>query len=256
MIIDTHCHLDDERYRDDIEEVLAEAKAKGVEKFIIPGADPKTLERAIELAEKYASVYFAVGVHPYDAENYDRKFLEKFVNHPKCVAIGECGLDYFRLPETEEEIEKEKALQKEVFIDQILWAKELKKPLIVHVRESSADCLDLLDTYAGEEGGVLHCYNADESLLKLAKKNFYYGIGGVLTFKNARKLINVYSKIPVEKLLIETDAPYLTPHPHRGKRNEPSYTTFVADKMAELSGLASSEIAEISTKNAQRLFTF
>ncbi len=256
MIIDTHCHLDDERYRDDIDEVLATAKAKGVEKFIIPGADPKTLERAVELAEKYDSIYFSVGVHPYDAENYDRKFLEKFVMHPKCVAIGECGLDYFRLPESEEEIAKEKALQKEIFVDQILWAKELKKPLIVHIRESSADCLALLDEYAGEEGGVLHCYNADESLLKLANKNFYYGIGGVLTFKNARKLINVYGKIPQDKLLIETDAPYLTPHPHRGKRNEPSYTTLVADKMAELSDLPSSEIARLSSQNAQRLFTF
>ena len=256
MIIDTHCHLDDDRYNDDIDSVLENAKQKGVEKFIIPGADPKTLERAVALSEQYESVYFAVGVHPYDAENYDKSYLEKYVNHPKCVAIGECGLDYFRLPEGEEAVEKEKAIQKEVFIDQILWAKEMKKPLIVHVRESSADCLELLDKYAGEEGGVLHCYNADESLLKLVKKNFYYAIGGVLTFKNAKKLINVYPKIPEDKLLIETDAPYLTPHPHRGERNEPSYTTFVADKMAELSSLTSEKIAIISTQNAQRLFKF
>ena len=145
-------------------------------------------------------------------------------------------------------------MQKEVFIDQILLAKEMKKPLIVHIRESSADSLELLDQYAGEEGGVLHCYNADESLLKLAKKNFYYGIGGVLTFKNARKLINVYPKIPLDKLLIETDAPYLTPHPHRGERNEPVYTTFVAEKMSELSNLTYDEIADISTKNALSLF--
>ena len=256
MIIDTHCHLDDDRYNDDIDSVLENGKQKGVEKFIIPGADPKTLERAVALSEQYESVYFAVGVHPYDAGNYDKNYLEKYVNHPKCVAIGECGLDYFRLPEAEEAVEKEKAIQKEVFIDQILWAKEMKKPLIVHVRESSADCLELLDKYAGEEGGMLHCYNADESLLKLAKKNFYYGIGGVLTFKNAKKLINVYPKIPEDKLLIETDAPYLTPHPHRGERNEPSYTTFVADKMAELSGMTSEKIAIISTQNAQRLFKF
>jgi TatD DNase family protein len=256
MIVDTHCHLDDDRYNADIKSVLENAKQKGVKKFIIPGADPKTLQRAVELSEQYEGVYFAVGVHPYDAENYDKNYLEKYVNHPKCVAIGECGLDYFRLPETNEEVEKEKAIQKEVFIDQILWAKEIKKPLIVHVRESSADCLELLDTYAGDEGGVLHCYNADESLLKLSKKNFYYGIGGVLTFKNAKKLINVYPKIPQDKLLIETDAPYLTPHPHRGKRNEPSYTTFIANKMGELSGLSSEEIAILSTRNAQRLFKF
>jgi TatD DNase family protein len=256
MIVDTHCHLDDDRYNADIDSVLENAKHKGVEKFIIPGADPKTLERAVALSEQYESVYFAVGVHPYDAENYDKSYLEKYVHHLKCVAIGECGLDYFRLPDGEEAVEKEKAMQKEVFIDQILWAKEMKKPLIVHVRESSVDCLELLDTYAGDEGGVLHCYNADESLLKLSKKNFYYGIGGVLTFKNAKKLINVYLKIPEDKLLIETDAPYLTPHPHRGERNEPSYTTFVADKMAELSGLSAEEIAMLSTRNAERLFKF
>ena len=256
MLVDTHCHLDDERYYDDIEEVLENAKQKGVEKFIIPGADPKTLQRAVELADKHESVYFSAGVHPYDAEHYDKAYLEKFVNHPKCVAIGECGLDYFRLPESQNEIDAEKKLQKEVFIDQILWAKEIQKPLIVHIRESSVDCLALLDEHAGEEGGVLHCYNADESLLKLAKKNFYYGIGGVLTFKNARKLINVYPKIPQDKLVIETDAPYLTPHPHRGERNEPSYTTFVADKMAELSNLSTTEIEKLSTQNAERLFRF
>lgn len=254
MIIDTHCHLDDVRYKDDLDAVLRNAKEKGVEKFIIPGADPESLKRAVEISERYEEVYFAVGVHPYDAKNYERSFLESYVHHPKCIAIGECGLDYYRLPESDEEIEEEKKMQKEVFVDQILWAKELKKPLIVHIRESSADCLSLLEEHAGEEGGVLHCYNADESLLKLAEKNFYYGIGGVLTFKNARKLINVYPKIPQEKLLIETDAPYLTPHPHRGQRNEPSYTTFVADKMCELSNISRDAMETLTTQNASRLF--
>ncbi|HIP18003.1 MAG TPA: TatD family deoxyribonuclease [Sulfurovum sp.] len=254
MIIDTHCHLDDKRYNDDLDEVLKNAKEKGVEKFIIPGADPESLTRAVEISERYEDVYFAVGVHPYDAENYNKAYLETFVSHPKCIAIGECGLDYYRLPETKEEIEAEKKMQKEVFIDQILWAKALKKPLIVHIRESSADCLTLLDEYAGEEGGVLHCYNADESLLKLADKNFYYGIGGVLTFKNARKLVNVYPKIPQDRLLIETDAPYLTPHPHRGQRNEPSYTTLVADKMSALSEISRDEMERCTTENALRLF--
>jgi TatD DNase family protein len=254
MIIDTHCHLDDARYNDDMVEVIANAKEQGVERFIIPGADPLTLERAVELSEEYAEIYFAVGVHPYDAQNYDRAFLEPFVTHPKCVAIGECGLDYYRLPESVEEIESEKKLQKEVFIDQIIWAKELKLPLIVHIRESSADCLEILEEYAGAEGGVLHCYNADESLLKLASKNFYYGIGGVLTFKNAKKLIDVYPKIPKEKLLIETDAPYLTPHPHRGKRNEPSYCRLVAGKMVELSQTTEEIISRVTTNNAKKLF--
>ncbi len=256
MIIDTHCHLDDERYNDDLDDVLQNAKECGVEKFIIPGADVKTLQRAVEISEKYEEVYFSVGVHPYDIEGYDRGVLEKFVYHPKCVAIGECGLDYFRLPENEEEVIKEKEIQKKVFIDQILWAKEMQKPLIVHVRESSIDCLELLDKYAGDKGGVLHCYNADESLLKLAKKNFYFGIGGVLTFKNAKKLINVYPKIPEDKLLIETDAPYLTPHPHRGERNEPKYTRLVAQKMAEFSNVTLENVAKLSTRNAYRLFSF
>ena len=254
MIVDTHCHLDDERYNNDLEKVLKHAEEKGVKKFIIPGADPESLEKAVKIAEEYTSVYFAVGVHPYDAENYDRAYLEQFADHPKCIAVGECGLDYFRLPENQEEIDAEKKRQKEVFTDQILLAKALKKPLIVHIRESSTDCLELLEKYAGEEGGVLHCYNADESLLKLAERNFYYGIGGVLTFKNARKLINVYPKIPQNRLLIETDAPYLTPHPHRGERNEPSFTTFIADKMSELSGISRSEVESLTTQNCMRLF--
>jgi TatD DNase family protein len=176
------------------------------------------------------------------------------VGHEKCVAIGECGLDYYRLPKDADEAQREKEQQKEVFIDQILWAKALHKPLIVHIREASRDSMELLERYAGEEGGVLHCYNADEQLLKLAQKEFYFGIGGVLTFKNARKLVQVYPNIPKDKLLIETDAPYLTPHPHRGERNEPAYTTLIAEKMAELSGLPRSAIEAITTENAHRLF--
>jgi len=254
MIVDTHCHLDDHRYDEDIEAVIERAQSQGVEKFIIPGADPRTLQRAVEISEKFPSVYFAVGVHPYDAREYKRSVLEPFVTHPKCVAIGECGLDYYRLPENETDIAEEKRIQKEVFIDQIKWADTVRKPLIVHIREASADSLALLEEYAGESGGVLHCYNADESLLKLSKRNFYYGIGGVLTFKNARKLINVFPKIPHERLLIETDAPYLTPHPFRGKRNEPAYRSYIADKMSELSTLSRTEVEDLTTENANRLF--
>ena len=254
MIIDTHCHLDDKRYNDDIQEVLKRAKENGVNRFIIPGADPKSLKRAIELSEMYSEIYFAVGVHPYDATNYNREYLKQYITHPKCVAVGECGLDYYRLPETKEEIEAEKKLQKEVFLDQIELAKKFNLPLIVHIRDSSADCLEILQQNAGEKGGVLHCYNADESLLKLTSQNFYYGIGGVLTFKNARKLVNVYPKIPLDKLLVETDAPYLTPHPHRGKRNEPSYTKLVISKMSELSNIEQEILEEKTTQNAFNLF--
>jgi len=254
MIIDTHCHLDDPRYSDDIEEVIDRAVSQDVERFIIPGADPLTLPRAVELAERYDSVYFAVGAHPYDAKNYDRDTLKPFVTHEKCVAIGECGLDYYRLPDSQDDIIEEKRLQREVFADQIEWAKELDKPLIVHIRESSQDSMELLELHAGDRGGVLHCYNANEELLKLADKNFYFGIGGVITFKNAKKLINVYPKIPIDKLLIETDAPYLTPHPHRGERNEPRYTTHVLEKMSLLSDISIDKLKDIIRKNTQILF--
>lgn len=255
MIIDTHIHLDDERYREDLDDVLERAKQGGVERYIIPGADITTLKRAVELAEQYDSIYFSVGIHPYDKEQYNEEALERYINHPKCVAVGECGLDYFRLEGSDEEIAEDKAIQKEVFIAQIALAKRYKKPLIIHIRNASHDSKVILQEHnAGEVGGVLHCYNADDELLSLANENFYFGIGGVLTFKNAKKLVNVLSKIPLEKLIIETDGPYLTPHPHRGERNEPLYTTLVRDKMAELLEKNSDFIEDLTTKNAQKLF--
>ena len=253
MIIDTHCHLDDNRYIDDLDEVLKRAKESGVTKFIIPGADPKSLRKAVTLSQNYKEIYFAVGVHPYDAKEYKREFLEEFITHPKCVAVGECGLDYYRLPKDRDEIKEQKRLQKEVFIDQIELANRFNLPLIVHIRDASIDSLDILKEYAGDKGGVLHCYNANEELLKLSN-SFYYGIGGVLTFKNAKKLVKVYPKIPQNRLIIETDAPYLTPHPYRGKRNEPSYTRLVAFKMAELSGVDESILENIIYKNSLKLF--
>ena len=255
MIIDTHIHLDDERYRDDLNEVLNRAREGGVKKFIIPGTDPKTLKRAIEIAEENDDVYFAVGVHPYDLDSFDGVDFEKFVSHEKCVAIGECGLDYFRLEGSDEEKELEKQEQKRVFISHIKLAKKYKKPLILHIRNASSDSKALILEHNAEEvGGVLHCYNADDELLSLGNNGFYFGIGGVLTFKNAKKLVNVLPRIPIEKLIIETDGPYLTPVPHRGQRNEPFYTTIVATKMAELLNISEESIKEITTKNAKKLF--
>jgi TatD DNase family protein len=253
MIIDTHTHLDDNRYIDDLDEVISRAKEAGVEKFIIPGADPKTLLRAIEISESYEDVYFAVGVHPYDAKNYNRAYLEEYITHSKCVAVGECGLDYFRLPESEDEIAKEKALQKEVFIDQIDLANRYNKPLIVHIREANRDSYDILKEYA-KVPGVLHCFNASELLLDLAEQDFYFGIGGVLTFKNAKKLVEVLPKIPLEKIILETDSPYLTPHPFRGKRNEPAYTSLVLDKCSELLNIDKKELEKRFFDNSTRLF--
>ena len=186
---------------------------------------------------------------------YNEEMMEKYVNHPKCIAIGECGLDYFRLPEDEDEKIANVEKQKEVFISQIEFAKKVKKPLIIHIREASNDSRQILIDYnAKEVGGVLHCYNASEHLLPLSEHNFYFGIGGVLTFKNAKKLVEVLPKIPKDKLLIETDAPYLTPHPHRGERNDPYYTTFVAQKMAELLELSQEDIEDLTTNNAKKLF--
>jgi len=213
------------------------------------------LPRALELAQKYDEVYFAVGVHPYDIDGFDLQIMEKYVTNPKCIAVGECGLDYYRLPSNEDEKLQNIKKQKEVFVAQINFAIKYNKPLIIHIREATNDARQILiDNKANKVGGVLHCYNASEHLLMLASHNFYFGIGGVLTFKNAKKLVEILPKISQDKLLIETDAPYLTPHPYRGLRNEPYYTTFVADKMAELLSLSKERIEELTTKNAKKLF--
>jgi TatD DNase family protein len=255
MIIDTHVHLDDERYRDDLDEVLDRAREAGVKRFIIPGADAKTINRAVEIAQNNDDVYFAVGIHPYDIDGFAALDFDMYAKHKKCVAIGECGLDYYRLEGSDEEKEAEKARQKEIFVAQIKLAKKYNKPLIVHIRDASRDSkILLLDNNAKEVGGVLHCYNADEELISLANENFYFGIGGVLTFKNAKKLLKVLPKIPQDKLLIETDGPYLTPMPHRGERNEPSYTTFIAQKMAELLEIPLENIENTTSENALKLF--
>ena len=255
MIIDTHIHLDDSRYDDDFKELLQRAYENSVERFIIPGADPKTLDKAVKIAENHENIYFAIGVHPYDIDDFNEEIFLQYINHPKCVAVGECGMDYFRLEGTQEEKEALKKAQEKVFREQIRLAKKYNKPLIIHIRDASHDAkMILLDEGAGSIGGVLHCYNADEELLSLANENFYFGIGGVVTFSNAKKIINVLPKIPLEKLLIETDGPYLTPTPHRGERNEPAYTRFVVKKISELLTIDQKKIEEITTKNAMNLF--
>ena len=255
MIVDTHIHLDDSRYFDDLDEVLNRAREGGVGRFIIPGADPKTLERAIEIAEANSDVYFAVGIHPYDMSSFDDFDFEKYITHERCVAVGECGLDYYRLEGTHEEKEIEKQKQKELFIFQIELAKKYKKPLIVHIRDASRDSKEILLEYGAKEvGGVLHCYNADEELLSLAKEGFYFGIGGVITFKNAKKLVAILPKIPHDRLLIETDGPYLTPVPYRGERNEPLYTVNIAEEISKQLDISLDEIKDITSESAFKLF--
>lgn len=256
MIIDTHCHLDDKSYNDDLESVIQNAINFGVEGFIIPGADAKDIDKIISISESYDSVFFALGVHPYDKDGFDKDMLLRYANHEKCVAIGECGLDYFRLPKDEDEKIAEKAEQKRVFLAQLDMAVSLKKLVILHIRDANEDCFNILKEYACKlTGAVMHCYNASPLLLELSKfGNFYFGIGGVLTFKNAKNLVEILPKIPLDRVVLETDSPYLTPEPHRGKRNEPAFTTFVAKKMSEILNISENEIANITTQNAKRLF--
>ncbi len=255
MIIDTHAHLDDKRYEDDLDEVIKRAKENGVEGVLIPGADIDDLKRAKEIAWRYEHVFYAAGVHPYHCEQYSEDTLRKFLSDSRCIAVGECGLDYFRLPEDLEEKERVKKEQQEVFKKHIELAISVNKPLIVHVRDANDDSKRvLLENGASKVGGVLHCYNASPHLLDLANEGFYFGIGGVLTFKNAKNLVEILPKIPKDKIIVETDAPYLTPHPHRGKRNEPSYTRLVVKKIAEILNMSEDEVEQLTTKNAKRVF--
>jgi len=253
MIIDTHTHLDDKRYQDDLDEVLKRAYENDVRYFIIPAADINDLKRAVALSNLHKNIYFAVGVHPYHAKDLDIQYLKKFITHKKCVAVGECGLDYYRLPENKDEIKKEKELQKKAFIAQIELSIEYDLPLIVHIRDANKDSFDILKSYKDKIRGVLHCFNASEMLVEL-KENFYFGIGGVVTFKNAKKLVEILPKIPLQRMLIETDSPYLSPHPHRGKRNEPSFTKIIASKISEIIDISQEELEQIATKNAKELF--
>ncbi len=255
MIIDTHTHLDDKRYIEDLDEVIERAVEGGVEGFLIPGADIDDLPRACEIAHKYENVYFAAGVHPYNIDSYDEKILRGYLKDEKCIAVGECGLDYFRLPDSQSQIESLKKSQQEIFAKQIELAIEVKKPLIVHIRDANEDSKRVLrENRADLVGGVLHCYNASRHLLDLSSDGFYFGIGGVLTFKNAKKLVEILPDIPKKRIILETDSPYLTPHPHRGERNEPYYTTFVAKKMAEILNLSIEEVENFTTLNAKTLF--
>lgn len=258
MIVDTHCHLDDDRFDEDIRDIIERAKEAGVGKIVIPGADMADLPKARDLSHKFEDVYFAVGVHPYHCNDFCIDRLREFARDDKCVAVGECGFDYYHLKDdfsSEDEQKAQKDLQRDVFLAQIMLAIELKKPLIVHIRDANEDSFNILKEY-GESlvGGVLHCYNASRLLLGLKEFGFYYGIGGVITFKNAKALVQILGEIPPDRLLIETDAPYLTPEPYRGKRNEPGYTKFVVQKVAELLGLSATEISNLTTQNAKRLF--
>ncbi|WP_026693232.1 TatD family hydrolase [Peribacillus kribbensis] len=252
MLFDTHAHLNAEQFNEDLNEVMQRALEAGVSQIVVVGFDRPTITRAMELVEEHEFIYAAVGWHPVDAIDMteeDLIWIEELAAHPKVVAIGETGLDYHwdKSP---------KDVQKEVFRKQIRLAKKVKLPIVIHNREATADIIDILkEEHAEEVGGIMHCFSGSaETAKECINMNFYISLGGPVTFKNARKPKEVAEEIPLDRLLIETDCPYLAPHPYRGKRNEPSYVKLVAEQIAELKGISYEEVAEATARNARKLF--
>ena len=252
MLFDTHVHLNAEQFEDDLSEVIERAIEAGVERMVVVGFDRPTIEKAMELIETYDFIYASVGWHPVDAidmTDEDLKWIEELSAHPKVVALGEMGLDYHwdKSP---------KEIQHDVLRRQIRLAKKVKLPIIIHNREATADILTILKEEGAEEvGGIMHCYSGSVEIAKeCIDMNFYISLGGPVTFKNAKKPKEVAQEIPLDKLLIETDCPYLTPHPYRGKRNEPAYVKLVAEQIAELKGISLAEVGKATTENAKKLF--
>lgn len=252
MLFDTHAHLNADQYNEDLEEVMKRAHESGVTHIVVVGFDTITIKRAIELAEAHDFIYACVGWHPVDAidmRDEDLVWIEELASHPKVVAIGEMGLDYHWDKSPHD-------IQKEVFRKQIRLAKKVKLPIVIHNREATADIIEILkEENAAEVGGIMHCYSGSVEVAKQClEMNFYISLGGPVTFKNAKKPKEVALEIPLDRLLIETDCPYLAPHPYRGQRNEPSYVKLVAEQIAEIKGLTYEEIARATSDNAKKLF--
>lgn len=253
MLMDTHVHLNAEQYDEDLQEVIQRALDANVKKMIVVGFDRPTITRAMELIEEYDFLYAAIGWHPVDAidcTDEDLQWIETLAAHPKVVAIGETGLDYHwdKSP---------KDIQKEVFRKQIALAKRVKLPIVIHNREATDDCVTILkEEHAEEVGGVMHSFSGSVEIAKICieQLNFIVSLGGPVTFKNAKMPKKVATEIPLEYLMLETDAPYLTPHPNRGKRNEPSYIPLIAAEIADLKGITVEEVAQKTTETAHRLF--
>ncbi|SIS62290.1 TatD family hydrolase [Salimicrobium flavidum] len=252
MLFDTHVHLNADQFEEDREETIRRAREAGVEYMTVVGFDRKTIPKALDIAEKDEKIYAAVGWHPVDAIDMteeDLKWIEELADHPKVVAIGEMGLDYHwdKSP---------KDIQKEVFRKQIALAKRVQLPIIIHNREATEDIIELLEEEKAEEvGGIMHCYNGPVELAERAiEMNFMISLGGPVTFKNAKLPKEVAKAVGMEHLLVETDSPFLAPHPNRGKRNEPAWVTLVAEQIAELKELSYEEVARETTANAKRFF--
>ncbi len=247
LIFDSHAHLDDTRFDGIRDELLSSMNKNGVCGIISCGCDTESSKRAIELSEKYGFVYSAVGYHPENLKDgVDLEEIERLSRHKKCVAIGEIGLDYYW--------EKENAdLQKEVFKKQLELAKRADKPVIIHDRDAHGDTLEILKKY--KPAGVLHCFSGSyEMAEEVLKMGMYIGVGGVITFKNAKKLPDVVRDLPADRLLLETDCPYLAPEPFRGKLCFSGMIKLTAEKIAEIRGVSAEEILKISKANAERLF--
>lgn len=253
-LIDTHCHLNDEKFSDDLDEVVSRAESLGVTQIINFGDTLESLSRVIELAEKFNGMYAGIGIHPSEIENFDEnKSLEKIVElaaHKKVIAIGEIGLDYHW--EKDSDI---RLAQQKTFIQQLDIARQLNLPVCIHERDAHGDALKILQREGKGLRGVLHCYSGSLEMAKeIWKLGWLIGIDGPITFKNSAKLPEIVKAAPREMILIETDAPYLAPMPNRGKRNEPSYLVDIAKKIAELREETLEEVATYTTANAMELY--
>lgn len=254
MITDTHCHLDVKPLFQDVESILNDAREKGVSRFIIPAIESNNMEKIIYLVEKHSDVFFSTGNHPNRLDHFNEKEIEKFISHEKCVAVGECGLDWYRIPKSSN-IEDIKEKQITVFKKQIELSIKYKKPLILHSRDTDDDMLSVLKPYGSSlVGGVIHCYVGSDKLLSLQKYGFYYGIGGVATYKSAKDLDRNLRRLPIERIVLETDAPYLTPEPYRGKTNKPEYTVEVLEHIAKIKGANVNYLKSKIQENTNKLF--
>ena len=251
MIIDTHAHYDDEQFDADREELLGSMEEGGIGLIVNVGSTVASWDKIVELTEKYPFVYGAVGVHPDEVGELDEeKFLRMadLLDRDKIVAVGEIGLDYYW--------DKEKHdLQKEWFVRQLGLAREKEMPVIIHSREAAADTFDIMKQHAAGMKAVIHCYSySTEMAREYVKMGYYIGVGGVVTFKNAKKLKQVVQEIPLESIVLETDCPYLAPVPYRGKRNCSLYLPYVAEQIAELKGTTAEEVIQQTEKNSRELY--
>ena len=250
MIFDTHAHYDDKKFDADRREVLAAMPAKGVSLIVDPGCDGESSRAACALAQEFPFVYAAVGWHPEEWQSWNGEsiaLLRSLCAQPKVVAIGEIGLDYYW--DTEH-----KALQKEMFERQLSLAIERKLPVIVHDREAHGDCLEIVMNYP-EARGVFHCFSGSAEMAKeLIRRGWYLGFDGPVTYKNARKTVEVALECPLDRMLLETDSPYLPPGPNRGKRNDSRNLPYIAARIAEIKGMTTDQVAEVTLENGKQLF--